>query len=60
LDLFPALLGVNQQFAITIAVSVIISAFVALSLNLRLFYYLKPSKMTKQEKIFFERFFTRF
>ena len=58
----PGIVGrLYQQFAITIAVSVIISAFVALSLTPALCsIMLKPSKDDKARKNIFERFFTRF
>jgi hydrophobic/amphiphilic exporter-1 (mainly G- bacteria), HAE1 family len=56
----PGIVGkLYQQFAITIAVSVIISAFVALSLTPALsMLLLKPSSETK--KNFLDRFFDRF
>ncbi len=57
----PGIVGkLYQQFAITIAVSVMISAFVALSLTPALsMMLLKPAK-TDQEKNFMDRFFDRF
>jgi hydrophobic/amphiphilic exporter-1 (mainly G- bacteria), HAE1 family len=56
----PGIVGkLYQQFAITIAVSVMISAFVALSLTPALsMLLLKPSSETK--KNFLDRFFDRF
>ncbi|HEY3402599.1 MAG TPA: efflux RND transporter permease subunit, partial [Ohtaekwangia sp.] len=57
----PGIVGkLYQQFAITIAVSVIISAFVALSLTPTLsMLMLKPAKEDK-DKNFLDRFFDRF
>jgi HAE1 family hydrophobic/amphiphilic exporter-1 len=57
----PGIVGkLYQQFAITIAVSVLISAFVALSLTPALsILLLKPSK-EESEKNFIDRFFDRF
>lgn len=57
----PGIVGkLYQQFAITIAVSVMISAFVALSLTPALcMLLLKPAKEEK-EKNFLDRFFDRF
>jgi HAE1 family hydrophobic/amphiphilic exporter-1 len=58
----PGIVGrLYQQFAITIAVSVIISAFVALSLTPALCSIMvKPSKDEKAKKNILEKFFTRF
>jgi HAE1 family hydrophobic/amphiphilic exporter-1 len=58
----PGIVGrLYQQFAITIAVSVIISAFVALSLTPALCtVMLKPSKDANAKKNFLEKFFTSF
>jgi len=58
----PGIVGrLYQQFAITIAVSVIISAFVALSLTPALCtLMLKPSKGADEKKNFLEKFFFRF
>ncbi len=58
----PGIVGrLYQQFAITIAVSVMISAFVALSLTPALCtIMLRPSKEENAEKNFLERFFVRF
>ncbi len=58
----PGIVGrLYQQFAITIAVSVIISAFVALSLTPALCsIMLKPSKEADAKKNFIEKFFDRF
>ncbi|MEO9021601.1 MAG: multidrug efflux RND transporter permease subunit [Ginsengibacter sp.] len=58
----PGLVGrLYQQFAITIAVSVIISAFVALSLTPALCsLLLRPSKGEKDKKNFIEKFFFAF
>ena len=58
----PGIVGkLYQQFAITIAVSVIISAFVALSLTPALCsLLLRPSKGEKDEKNFIEKFFAAF
>jgi HAE1 family hydrophobic/amphiphilic exporter-1 len=58
----PGIVGrLYQQFAITIAVSVIISAFVALSLTPALCsIMLKPSKNAKAKKNFMEKFFAWF
>ncbi len=57
----PGIVGkLYQQFAITIAVSVLISAFVALSLTPALsMLLLKPSK-EESEKNFLDRFFDKF
>jgi HAE1 family hydrophobic/amphiphilic exporter-1 len=57
----PGIVGrLYQQFAITIAISVIISAFVALSLTPALCtLLLRPSHITKQSK-WFGKFFYRF
>ena len=58
----PGIVGrLYQQFAITIAVSVIISAFVALSLTPALCsLMLKPSKDAAAKKNWLEKFFTWF
>lgn len=58
----PGIVGrLYQQFAITIAVSVIISAFVALSLTPALCsIMLKPSKDENAKKNFLEKFFAWF
>ncbi len=58
----PGIVGrLYQQFAITIAVSVIISAFVALSLTPALCtLLLKPADENKQRKSIMERFFSSF
>ncbi len=58
----PGIVGrLYQQFAITIAVSVIISAFVALSLTPALCsIMLKPSKGENDKKNFLEKFFAWF
>lgn len=58
----PGIVGrLYQQFAITIAVSVIISAFVALSLTPALCsIMLKPSKGENDKKNFMEKFFAWF
>jgi HAE1 family hydrophobic/amphiphilic exporter-1 len=58
----PGIVGrLYQQFAITIAVSVLISAFVALSLTPALCtLLLKPSKTEGQKKNILERFFAAF
>lgn len=58
----PGIVGrLYQQFAITIAVSVIISAFVALSLTPALCsIMLKPSKDDAAKKNWLEKFFARF
>ena len=58
----PGIVGrLYQQFAITIAVSVIISAFVALSLTPALCsIMLKPSKGEDEKKNWLEKFFDRF
>jgi hydrophobic/amphiphilic exporter-1 (mainly G- bacteria), HAE1 family len=58
----PGIVGrLYQQFAITIAVSVIISAFVALSLTPALCtLLLKPSKGKEQKKNIMEKFFFAF
>ena len=58
----PGIVGrLYQQFAITIAVSVIISAFVALSLTPALCsIMLKPSKQEGEKKNFMEKFFASF
>ncbi len=58
----PGIVGrLYQQFAITIAVSVIISAFVALSLTPALcMMMLKPSKGEGEKKNILERFFAWF
>jgi len=58
----PGIVGrLYQQFAITIAVSVIISAFVALSLTPALCAtMLKPSKDATAKKSIFEKFFAWF
>ncbi|MDQ2720093.1 MAG: multidrug efflux RND transporter permease subunit [Bacteroidota bacterium] len=58
----PGIVGkLYQQFAITIAVSVIISAFVALSLTPALCsLLLKPSKGKEQKKNVMEKFFSAF
>ncbi len=58
----PGIVGrLYQQFAITIAVSVVISAFVALSLTPALcIVLLKPSKDAKAKKNILEKFFAAF
>ncbi|MDP4264866.1 MAG: multidrug efflux RND transporter permease subunit [Bacteroidota bacterium] len=58
----PGIVGrLYQQFAITIAVSVVISAFVALSLTPALCtIMLKASKDEKSKKNLLEKFFSRF
>ncbi|WP_025763526.1 efflux RND transporter permease subunit [Dyadobacter tibetensis] len=58
----PGIVGrLYQQFAITIAVSVLLSAFVALSLTPALcVIMLKPSKGVNDKKNMLERFFDRF
>lgn len=58
----PGIVGrLYQQFAITIAVSVLISAFVALSLTPALcVLMLKPSKGADEKKNLLERFFATF
>src|SRR6185503_19548584 len=58
----PGIVGrLYQQFAITIAVSVVISAFVALSLTPALCtLMLKPSKDAAARKNIFEKFFAAF
>lgn len=58
----PGIVGrLYQQFAITIAVSVLISAFVALSLTPALCtVLLKPSKGENEKKNFLEKFFIGF
>lgn len=58
----PGIVGrLYQQFAITIAVSVIISAFVALSLTPALCsIMLKPSKGENEKKNWLEKFFASF
>lgn len=58
----PGIVGrLYQQFAITIAVSVVISAFVALSLTPALcILLLKPSKDEKAKKNILEKFFAAF
>ncbi|GGH73932.1 HAE1 family hydrophobic/amphiphilic exporter-1 [Filimonas zeae] len=58
----PGIVGrLYQQFAITIAISVIISAFVALSLTPALCsMMLKPSKGENDKKNILDRFFARF
>ncbi|MEO6639083.1 MAG: efflux RND transporter permease subunit, partial [Ginsengibacter sp.] len=58
----PGIVGrLYQQFAITIAVSVMISAFVALSLTPALCtLMLKPAKGAQEKKNFMEKFFTSF
>ena len=58
----PGIVGrLYQQFAITIAVSVMISAFVALSLTPALCtLMLKPSKGANDKKNFLEKMFARF
>lgn len=58
----PGIVGrLYQQFAITIAVSVIISAFVALSLTPALCsIMLRPAKGENEKKNFLEKFFTAF
>lgn len=58
----PGIVGrLYQQFAITIAVSVLISAFVALSLTPALCsIMLKPSKGENEKKSIMERFFAAF
>jgi len=58
----PGIVGrLYQQFAITIAVSVVISAFVALSLTPALCsLLLRPSKGEKDKKNFIEKFFAAF
>jgi HAE1 family hydrophobic/amphiphilic exporter-1 len=58
----PGIVGrLYQQFAITIAVSVLLSAFVALSLTPALCaLMLKPSKGANEKKNLLEKFFDRF
>src|SRR4029079_2773871 len=58
----PGIVGrLYQQFAITIAISVLISAFVALSLTPALCsILLKPHDQTRKPKGIFERFFSAF
>lgn len=58
----PGIVGrLYQQFAITIAVSVLLSAFVALSLTPALCsIMLKPSKGENEQKNWLEKFFDRF
>ncbi len=58
----PGIVGrLYQQFAITIAISVLISAFVALSLTPALCsILLKPHDQTRKPKGIFERFFNGF
>lgn len=58
----PGIVGrLYQQFAITIAISVLISAFVALSLTPALCsLMLQPSKKENQKRNLLERFFTAF
>jgi HAE1 family hydrophobic/amphiphilic exporter-1 len=58
----PGIVGrLYQQFAITIAVSVLLSAFVALSLTPALcVIMLKPSKGAGEKKNMLEKFFDRF
>jgi HAE1 family hydrophobic/amphiphilic exporter-1 len=58
----PGIVGrLYQQFAITIAVSVLLSAFVALSLTPALCStMLRPSKGVNDKKNFLEKFFDRF
>ncbi len=58
----PGIVGrLYQQFAITIAVSVLLSAFVALSLTPALCsIMLKPTKTKESEMNFLDRFFFRF
>jgi hydrophobic/amphiphilic exporter-1 (mainly G- bacteria), HAE1 family len=58
----PGIVGrLYQQFAITIAVSVLLSAFVALSLTPALCtIMLKPSKGANDKKNWLEKFFDRF
>lgn len=58
----PGIVGrLYQQFAITIAVSVVLSAFVALSLTPSLsMLLLKPTDFNKKHKNLLERFFERF
>ncbi|MCE7059690.1 efflux RND transporter permease subunit [Dyadobacter sp. CY343] len=58
----PGIVGrLYQQFAITIAVSVLLSAFVALSLTPALCsIMLKPSKGENEKKNWLEKFFDRF
>ncbi len=58
----PGIVGrLYQQFAITIAVSVLLSAFVALSLTPALCtILLKPSKGANEKKNLLEKFFDRF
>jgi HAE1 family hydrophobic/amphiphilic exporter-1 len=58
----PGIVGrLYQQFAITIAVSVLLSAFVALSLTPALCaMMLKPSKGADEKKNLLEKFFDRF
>lgn len=58
----PGIVGrLYQQFAITIAVSVLLSAFVALSLTPALCsIMLKPSKGANDKKNWLEKFFERF
>src|SRR5690606_5567696 len=62
LGFIPGIVGrLYQQFAITIAVSVLISAFVALSLTPALCsIMLKPSKGEEEKKNWLERFFAGF
>lgn len=58
----PGIVGrLYQQFAITIAISVLLSAFVALSLTPALcMLMLKPANENKQKKNILDRFFDRF
>ena len=58
----PGIVGrLYQQFAITIAVSVVLSAFVALSLTPALsMMLLKPTDHEKKNKNFLDRFFEKF
>jgi hydrophobic/amphiphilic exporter-1 (mainly G- bacteria), HAE1 family len=58
----PGIVGrLYQQFAITIAISVLLSAFVALSLTPALcMLLLKPAADEKAKKNILDRFFTRF
>jgi len=58
----PGIVGrLYQQFAITIAVSVLLSAFVALSLTPALsMLMLKPTATLKEKKNFLDRFFDKF
>ncbi len=58
----PGIVGrLYQQFAITIAVSVMLSAFVALSLTPALsMLMLKPTEESKTKRNFLDRFFDRF